>query len=173
MYMCLLSYTIFPAGKVTITDFLVHILHMMYSLSPATTNVTTVAMATEQRAFDPVLLISHLLKEVASGNALCREVLCNVRKGGGEGKGGRKGEGRERGMKRGRERGKEGGRRGGKEGGGREGGRVEGGREERKGERRAREEKRREKEREGAKGGGKMEGGEERETRQQVCNISA
>ena len=129
MYMCLLSYTIFPAGKVTITDFLVHILHMMYSLSPATTNVTTVAMATEQRAFDPVLLISHLLKEVASGNALCREVLCNVRKGGGEGKGGRKGEGRERGMKRGRERGREGGRRGGRrEGGGREGGWREGGR---------------------------------------------
>ena len=109
---------------------------MMYSLSPATTNVTTVAMATEQRAFDPVLLISHLLKEVASGNALCREVLCNVRKGGGEGKGGRKGKGRERGMKRGRERGREGRRRRGKEGGGREGGRKgreRGGQERRKG----------------------------------------
>ena len=73
----------------TITDFLVHILHMMYSLSPATTNTTAVAMATEQRAFDPVSLISHLLKEVASGNALCREILCNVR----EGEGGRRREG--------------------------------------------------------------------------------
>ena len=73
----------------TITDFLVHILHMMYSLSPATTNKTAVAMATEQRTFDPVSLISHLLKEVASGNALCREILCNVR----EGEGGRRREG--------------------------------------------------------------------------------
>ena len=65
----------------TITDFLVYVLHVMYSLSPATTNKAAVAMATEQRTFDPVLLISHLLKEVASGNALCREILCNVREG--------------------------------------------------------------------------------------------
>jgi len=61
------------------TDFLVHILHMMYSLSPPTVGVTaTCTMATEQRTFDPMLLIAHLLKEVASGNAQCRQTLCNV-----------------------------------------------------------------------------------------------
>jgi len=66
-------------GKVTMTDFLVHILHMMYSLSSPTPGATaTCTMATEQRTFDPMLLIAHLLKEVASGNALCRQTLCNV-----------------------------------------------------------------------------------------------
>ena len=59
------------------TDFLVHILHVMYSISSPTAGATA-TMTTEQRTFDPMLLIAHLLKEVASGNALCRQTLCNV-----------------------------------------------------------------------------------------------
>ena len=57
-------------------DLLVHLLELLYSLSSAS---QTIAMTTEQKEFDPVLIIAHLLKEIASGNEQCRQVLCNER----------------------------------------------------------------------------------------------
>ena len=59
---------------VGVADLLVRLLRLLYRIS---VGVAT-SKRDNERTFDPILIIVHLFNEIASGNAQCRQLLCNV-----------------------------------------------------------------------------------------------
>ena len=68
-------------AKVTVTDLLVHLLNLLYTLTSSTHSSHTLPSPDhpEKQACDPTLIIAHLLHEIAMGNTECRRILCDVR----------------------------------------------------------------------------------------------